>query len=170
MSSESRVGGKMKNWSEKEQKEFVKHIRPLQRNENVLQMKKYMQHGNISTYEHCVHVAQVSFWWNRRLKLGCNEKTLITGAMLHDFFLYDWHDKDKEEKWHQFNHARTAAENAVKYMNITEEEKEVIENHMWPMTLFHFPKTRESIVVSVADKYCSTKETLFYRKKGHVAR
>ncbi|MBQ3783271.1 MAG: HD domain-containing protein [Lachnospiraceae bacterium] len=157
-------------WSENEKRQFDRHADSLKQDEMVQQMKNYVQHGNISTYEHCLHVAQISFIINRKLGLKCDEKALITGAMLHDFFLYDWHDKDKEEKWHQFHHAKTAADNAEKYMNINEKERAIIENHMWPMNLFHIPKTREEIVVSMADKYCSTKETIFYRKKGHVAK
>ena len=53
--------------------------------------------------------------------------------------------------------------------NFTNEiEKDIIAKHMWPLTLRHVPKYKESIIVTMVDKYCSTKETfepLVYRLK-----
>ena len=37
--------------------------------------------------------------------------TLIKGAMLHDFYLYDWHAQDNgEHRWHGYHHAEKARE------------------------------------------------------------
>ena len=60
---------------------------------------------------------------------------------------------------HGFTHPRTALENACKYFNLNEIEKDIIEKHMWPLTLRKVPKYKESVVVTMVDKYCSTKET-----------
>ena len=36
-------------------------------------------------------------------------------------------------------------------------EKDIIENHMWPIT-FKPPKTKEGWVITLVDKYCAVKE------------
>ena len=46
--------------------------------------------------------------------LKVNEKALIRGALLHDYFLYDWHIKRKGHHFHGFTHPATALRNAEK--------------------------------------------------------
>ena len=67
-----------------------KILRDLESDQHVQQMKNYTQHGKVSTYEHCERVARLSFELNRKLHLHAKVPTLIKGAMLHDFYLYDW--------------------------------------------------------------------------------
>jgi len=46
------------------------------------------------------------------------------------------------------------------YLPITglnDTEKDIIEKHMWPLTI-RLPKNKESLVVSLVDKYCSFME------------
>ena len=53
-------------------------------------------------------------------------------------------------------------ENGVqKYYDINDKEKEIIETHMWPLTITKFPKSIEAKIVCIADKLCSSKETIF---------
>ena len=49
-------------------------------------MHQYIQHGTVTTYDHCMSVARASFWLNRRLHLGADEQSLVRGAFLHDFY------------------------------------------------------------------------------------
>lgn len=56
-------------------------------------MKSFCQHGSVSTYEHVMYVTKVCYYLNKRLGLGSNVKSLVIGAFLHDFYLYDWHEK-----------------------------------------------------------------------------
>ncbi|MGM9631343.1 HD domain-containing protein [Butyricicoccus sp.] len=135
--------------------------------EQVQQMRQYTQHGAVSTYDHCANVARVSYWANRRLKLGADEQALVTGALLHDFYLYDWHRKgDGTHRLHGFRHAARACENARKQFGIGLREQEIIRTHMWPLTLRAVPMSREACIVCAADKYCSLMETLFRRTGG----
>ena len=85
--------------------EFAKLITPIIENEKVLRMNKYIQHGNTNCLEHCVAVAYISFYIARKMHIRCDDNSLIRGALLHDYFLYDWHEKDIAHKWHGFRHA-----------------------------------------------------------------
>ena len=60
-------------------------------NPHAQHMKDFIQHGTVTTYEHCMRVVRIAFWLNRRLGLAADEVSLVRGAFLHDFYLYDWH-------------------------------------------------------------------------------
>lgn len=139
-------------------------IRIYEESPLVQQMKNYIQHGVVSTYDHCGNVMRVSFWMNRRFHIGADEKALVIGAFLHDFYLYDWHDKDDSHKLHGYFHAEKACRNAIKHFKIDEKVQHIISCHMWPLNLTKVPLTREAVIVCLADKYCSTIETLLQRK------
>ncbi|MDD6612560.1 MAG: HDIG domain-containing protein [Clostridiales bacterium] len=61
-----------------------------------------------SVYSHSVQVACLSLYLSRKLKRRVNERALIRGALLHDDFLYDWHDRGHEHSLHGFTHSGTA--------------------------------------------------------------
>ena len=124
-------------------------------------MKQYMQHGRISTFEHCIDVAKLSFRMNRNLHLHGKERELLRGAFLHDYFLYDWHNWDGP--LHGFYHAGAALKNAKRDFKLTPREENIIGSHMWPLNLTKIPRCREAWIVCIADKIVSTKETLFKR-------
>jgi len=144
---------------------FEKLIHRFRRHRKVREMKQYMQHGSVTTYDHCERVAQLSYRLNRRLHLHADEKTLTEGAMLHDFYLYDWHEEDDgTHKWHGYIHADRAADNARKFFGIGPKTEHVIRCHMWPLNLTRVPHSREAWIVCLADKWVSARETLFERR------
>lgn len=128
-----------------------------------LSMKNFCQHGSVSTYEHVMYVTRVCYYLNERFKLGADVKALVVGAFLHDFYLYDWHDKDDSHKWHGFSHANTALVNANAHFALNDKERDIIAHHMWPLNLTKLPRCREALLVCLVDKYCSTVETLTMR-------
>lgn len=132
---------------------------------DALRMRQYIQHGCVTTYEHCMRVAAISFWLNRRLNLGCDEASLVRGAFLHDFYLYDWHESHPEAGLHGFSHPAIALANAEQRYTLNDRERNVIRSHMWPLTLLTPPRCREAAVVCVADKMSSATETLFERQR-----
>ena len=132
---------------------------------DALRMRQYIQHGCVTTYEHCMRVAAISFWLNRRLNLGCDEASLVRGAFLHDFYLYDWHEPHPEAGLHGFSHPAIALANAEQRYTLNDRERNVIRSHMWPLTLLTPPRCREAAVVCVADKMSSATETLFERQR-----
>ncbi len=126
-------------------------------------MRRFKQHGNVSTYRHCRDVTALCFLLNRRLHLGANEATLVRGAFLHDLYLYDWHEKNAAHKLHGFHHAEKALENARQNFALNQKEQDMIYSHMWPLNLTRVPKSREALILCVADKLCALRETLLYR-------
>ena len=83
-------------------------VAELEQNGRFSLEKQYYQHGSTSVYSHSVQVAFFSLYLSRKLKLRVNERALIRGALLHDYFLYDWHDRDHGHSLHGFTHPGTA--------------------------------------------------------------
>ncbi len=122
--------------------------------------KKFIQHGNTSVYMHSVRVAYISCYIAERYNLKVDFDSLIMGALLHDYFLYDWHDKNSHHKRpHGFHHPSAALANAERDFDLNWRVKNTIKRHMFPLTPIP-PKCLEGWIVCAADKICSTKETI----------
>lgn len=143
----------------------IKHLlHGLQLTEEAEHMKQYIQHGQISTYDHVISVVKLSFYLNRHLHLGAPDAELVRGAFLHDFYLYDWHENGYPGRLHGFHHPAIALENAMQRYALTKTERNIIESHMWPLTLRKIPKCRAAFIVCLADKICSSYETIVRKK------
>ncbi len=131
--------------------------------ETVRRMKRYPQHGSTNALCHMVAVAwkayRLAVALEDRYGIAFDRRSLIRGALLHDLFLYDWHDPNNGHKFHGFSHPYTALENAEKKFFLNKRERDIIVRHMFPFTPIP-PRYRESLLVSYADKLCSAKETL----------
>ena len=149
-----------------EQEQFDLLLRYYRQHEKIQEMKCYIQHGAISTYDHVERVARLCFLLNRRLRLGADEKALVTGAFMHDFYLYDWHENDRSHRLHGYHHPDTSCRNAVLYFQVGEHIQQMIRSHMWPLTLTKLPLSREAWILCLVDKYISTAETFAMRKRG----
>lgn len=119
-------------------------------------LKKYVQHGDTSTFKHLLGVAYTAFMISEKLRLKTDVKDLIAGALLHDYVFYDWHTHG--DKLHGFHHPEIAANNAAKDFDVSENALSAIRSHMWPLTISKVPKSTEAALVCVADKICSIKE------------
>ena len=138
--------------------EFQEIIKPLIENETVQQMKNFRQHYNTSCFDHCYMASFYCYTICKKHKL--DYKSATRAAMLHDLFLYDWRKKQPDRKGlHAFTHPKTACENACKIFDLNKKEKGIILTHMWPVTLFHFPKSREAFILTLVDKHCALSES-----------
>lgn len=143
-----------------EKREFYKIIEDYIASDYVQEMKQYIQHGKCTTFHHCISVAYFSYWLCLRLSIPCDIKSVTRGAFLHDFYLYDWHIPDDSHRLHGFYHPGKALKNANKYFFLNPIEQDIIEKHMWPLTITKLPKYRESVIVCLVDKVCSLIETI----------
>lgn len=140
------------------------HAADIMASDNFRSTRMYMQHGTMPVHRHCIEVASESIRISKALGIPCNEREMIRGALLHDYFLYDWHDKTVERRnLHGFYHPGIALRNASKEYELTLREKDIIKKHMWPLTVVP-PLCREAWIVTTADKYCSLLETLKLRR------
>lgn len=164
----SRKREKLRRQYEK-QREIYRLIREnaedILKSKNFQKTRKHIQHGTMPVHSHCINVAKKSIAISKWLGIRCSERDLIRGALLHDYFLYDWHDKNREDahRLHGFYHPGIALNNANKEYHLTLREKDIIKKHMWPLTIVP-PLCREAWIVTTADKYCSFLETVHLSK------
>jgi len=147
------------------EKQFDELIKDYFEHDVIKQMDKYIQHGTTTTLQHCENVAWICYLINRKLNLNADEKELIETAILHDLFLYDWHDGHPSRKTHGFDHADIACNNAVKHFGISEKQREAIRSHMWPLNITRIPKSKVALIICIADKYCALIETIGLNKR-----
>lgn len=121
--------------------------------------KGFLQHGTVTVYRHSLSVACLSLYLCRRFEISVDERALVRGALLHDYFLYDWHVPDPSHRWHGVRHAYFALQNATRDFQLGPVERDIIRKHMFPLNLA-LPRYRESVVVSLADKLCALWETV----------
>lgn len=143
-----------------EEREFFGILEEVISNEKVQDMKNYIHHSDISTFDHCLRIAYFSFYFAKRLPFEFDLRSLVRGAMLHDLYLYDWHKPESWHKWHGFKHPMTALSNARKCFKLNKKEADIIHSHMWPLTIKDIPGCREAALVCLVDKCCSLGETL----------
>ena len=137
-----------------EQKEKLESIyQSFLHDERIIRMKEFKMHRGSNCYEHtfkvvkrAMHHVEIS------RKKNIKPEIVLLGAILHDYYLYDWRVDRSKLKGHAKNHVQIALENASKDFNISPEVKEVIGTHMWPINIKQYPKSREAKIVSINDK------------------
>lgn len=132
--------------------EYLEAVRDILANEKVKSMAS-IPHHDASILRHSLTVSQAAFVVAERY--GLDARSVARGALLHDFFLYDW--RKTRVKHHATGHAKTALKNARACFSLNEIECDIILTHMWPLSR-KFYRYRESFVVSVMDKLVSAKE------------
>ncbi len=157
---------KNRNHRQDIRKDIRKYGGDILRSDNFKSSAKNIQHSNVSVMKHSMKVAYASMWITKKLRLKCNKEDLVRVALLHDYFLYDWHYDDHRglKNLHGFYHPGVALKNAMAEYTLTDRQKNIISSHMWPLTLRHIPKCKEAWVVTAADKYVSTMESLRLNK------
>ena len=139
--------------------EFRQIIEEIISNEKVKEMKKYIQHGKTNCYQHCYEVAYYCFCICKKVRL--DYKSATRAAMVHDMFLYDWHNPKSHKRWHGFRHPKIACKIACQEFDLSKKEQDMIKKHMWPLTIIP-PKSMEGFILTLVDKYCTIKE--FFNK------
>ena len=124
--------------------------------------RRSIQHGNVTTFDHSIRVACDAVFYADRLKLWdeVDLRTLVRASLLHDYFLYDWHDwDDGTHRLHGFTHPTTALHNAQRDFALNDIECDAILNHMFPLTPVR-PHSVEGLLLGLSDKVSATDETI----------
>ena len=131
---------------------FVKATGELLSSEQVRMMGRWKHHGPVTTLDHSLFVAYLSYRAARFLRLDA--KAAVRGGLLHDLYLYDSRDKSAHPGCQCFDHPRAAARNAAELTELTEKERNIILSHMWPLG-GPLPRSLEAWLVDLVDTLCA---------------
>ena len=138
---------------------IAKYVREFSRDGRMQCSRNFIQHGSTSVYAHSIRVAYYSLSRADFLHLRRNRRELVRGALLHDYFLYDWHEKDRTHNLHGFRHPFTALRNADADFTLSRRERYIILLHMFPLIPVP-PSCLEGWIVCLVDKGCSIYEVI----------
>lgn len=145
------------NKTDKKLNHIKEYVLDILQYEKYQKLKEFNHHWEFSIFDHCVNVAYYSYKIAKFLKL--DYVSTVRGAMLHDFFLYNWKTHKPKEGVHGKVHPIIAYKNASEKFKLNEKEKDIILKHMFPVTSKP-PKYIESWIVCIIDTLCATKEIL----------
>lgn len=92
----------------KNEEEFFRILKEVKKESRLQETDQYLQHGVTSVYRHSLAVAYFSCYLAEKMHLKVRTREMIRGALLHDYFLYDWHEKSKDHRLHGFTHPARA--------------------------------------------------------------
>ena len=144
---------------------FFDTLEELCRNPDIQLMNKIMQHKGNTSLQHCRNVAVCSFALAKKFGWKVDVKSLAVGAMLHDYYLYDIEEQHISSYRHGTQHPGIALKNAEKIVDLNDTERNIILSHMWPLPFSPMPRSREAVLVMLADKYCAIQEMYLHKKE-----
>ena len=151
----------MGNISQEEKERLEQIYQTFLNDDRIKKMKNVRMHRGSNCYEHSFKVAKKAIRLaNRSSHKNLKFEVILIGAILHDYYLYDWRDDKSKRKRHGRNHPLIASENATKDFKISADVRKIIETHMWPINMKLYPKTREAKIVSISDKAVTLGESL----------
>ena len=139
--------------------QFEKAIGDLLLLSDVKRLAHFPHHRGKTRLDHVKEVAFLSFVAAQKLSLDA--VAVARGAILHDLFFYDW--LHEGPRLHGLRHHKIALANARRLVRLSDKEADIIEKHMWPLTLVP-PKYLESLLVCIVDTFCSIRD---YVKKDY---
>ncbi len=137
--------------------EVVSAYRELDASGRLRLMGTFCAHGDCSVLRHSLGVAYVGLYRCDERHLACDRRSLLVAALLHDYYLYDWHEDDRSHRLHGFRHPGCALRNAREDFSLDDREIDAIAHHMFPLTP-QPPRYVEGRVLCMADKYCAIYE------------
>ncbi|MDE7364306.1 MAG: HD domain-containing protein [Ruminococcus sp.] len=122
-------------------------------------LKNITHHICTTRFQHCLNVAYYSYKICRIFHLDA--RSAARAGLMHDLFYYDRKkynaEKSKNDPNHSRKHSDVALHNAELLTDINPMERDIIQKHMFPMTL-SIPKYKETYIITFVDKYCAILE------------
>ena len=147
------------------EREFYTVIRDIVKSEPFLMLRSCRHHVKSNVYAHSVRVAYLCYRHHKRHRMDIGLAEFVRGALLHDYYLYDWHDMTPGRRLHLFTHSREALSNALShYPDLTPTQQDMIRHHMFPITL-HPPCTKAGWLVCFYDKIAALSDYLGKRAR-----
>jgi uncharacterized protein len=116
------------------------------------QMKHHRHHVKSNARDHSIKVAFLCYLYHKKFSPDFELREFVRGALLHDYYLYDWHDRTPATRHHVIAHPRRALRNAKqKYPELSDMQRDMILHHMFPLTPMP-PTTRAGWLLWFYDK------------------
>ncbi len=132
--------------------EFYDLIKDIISTDEYQSMKEIKHHRYTNTYMHSIRVAYLCYLHYLKHPDKYDLMTLLRGALLHDYYLYDWHHKGNPHVRHCFVHPKRSFKNATRdYGELNKYERDMILHHMWPVTPIP-PHTKYGWLIVKMDK------------------
>ena len=149
-------------------REMCRLGRDVLENRDMQALRTFPQHGTVSRYEHCLAVCYIALRLADKWRVRVDRRSMVRGALLHDFFMYNWNDPASMRPLHGFTHAREALCNAQKQFELNEIERDVIKSTCSRST--SLPRYRETALVSAADKISAVLELVHSARALRILR
>lgn len=123
-----------------------------------VQSLKNVPHHDSNRLNHSLKVAYHSYKICKKHNL--NYESVAKAGLLHDFYfnrIEECNNFADKVKVFAKEHPEDALKNAEGRFYLTPLERDIIVSHMWPASV-HIPKHRESLILSIVDKFYSLKE------------
>lgn len=136
-------------------KEYYKIIKDLYERKEVQTLDKIPHHDAGTRLEHSINVSYKAYKIAKKHNL--DYKSVAKAGLLHDLYfnrIVECKTAVDKIKLLTNGHPVDAVENASKFYELNDKEKDIIKTHMWPISIY-VPKYKESFIVGYADKYCS---------------
>jgi len=148
--------------------EYFEIVLPIITKKEFIETRKDLHHENISTFTHMLHVSTIAYSLAKKKRIDF--KSAAIAGILHDFYLYDWHECNQKKKgifnMHAFSHPTHAIKNAKKLFPtlLSDNVENSILAHSWHLFILkkifhpfsfklsnHLPKSRVAWNVFLAD-------------------
>ena len=134
--------------------EYIKIVDKYLSHEKIQDLKLVAHHDS-NRLNHSIKVSYGAYKLCKKLHL--NYESSAKAGLLHDLYFEQIRDCNTiGEKFRLFmnEHPKEALDTAVEYFDLTNMERNIILSHMWP-TSKYVPKYKESVIVSLVDKFVS---------------
>ena len=141
------------------QTEFYDVVEELLHRDEVRELADFTHHRMTTRYQHCLNVSYYNYKLCRLFRLDAD--SAARAGLLHDLYHYDTarYSKTAPAIKHSHYHPQVALEAAEKLLEMNDCERDMIGNHMWPVTVPR-PKYAETYIITFVDKYCAVIEYL----------
>ncbi len=142
-----------------ENKRYTNLVSDILENEEFTKLSSITHHGS-NRFDHCLRVSYWSYKVGKALRLDYEK--IARAGLLHDFFIDDNTNLNRKDKTIiLMNHPQYALENASKYFDLTDMEKDIILTHMFPVSPKRVPKYLESWIVDIVDDFVAIYEKTY---------
>ncbi len=143
-------------------KEYFYIVRDILEHQEFQRLSSIIHHGN-NRFDHSMRVSLFSYRVSKFLHL--DYVRVARAALLHDFFFEENEGVSKKKRTSVLvKHPQYALENASRYFELSDMEKDIIVSHMFPVNL-RIPKYFESWIVDVVDDIVAVYEKSYVLRK-----